>query len=691
MSRLLATNYFVDCADENNARQLIDWPSTRGYHSFESSSDSLSDMEGVAMKRTEHGTYIVGFLLIGAMGCGIITTPPPKQDDTVSCSCNCDDACTSDQFVYNELADGTESVMCKQADADFPNPNAASVKLDLRTCVRAGASADTIAAACRNRCDQRSTIDTISPYTNRRVNVSGANSIIMATRVCQGFTTSTTVSTKSCNVSGSGSFSQTAALTVAGGSTDTSVQTTSQSTATATVPNESEGFDTVTIPPPTGQVRFSGGDCVGRSCPINIQLVSLDVPAFSGAGMSFGKTSVQNTRTLVGNKDDLERVSIPITTTDIEGTTTVDGVVTNGLLAADQIIKGQYSPTTGVLVLNGAFSDPASGSRFDMQLLSSPIARPPTPSGGPDQNAACTTSGKATVSLSAAGSVDPDGDAMTFAWSELGNVLARGTNATLSLGGGRHDIILTATDSTGRAAQDLVIVTVSDTVAPVFTFVPPTVVVETSGPVNIGQARATDSCSSTATVTNNAPASFPIGRTVVTWTATDASGNKATATQLVYVLPPIAASCPPGSNIILGTSNNDTLIGTSGPDCIIGFGGQDRIEGRGGNDTLLGGEGDDVILGGDGDDIIVGGGGQDTVSGEAGNDLVAGAGGDDTMSGGDGTDTLVGGDGQDRMNGDAANDTLVGNAGDDTMNGGAGTDRCVADQDHDTLIACELP
>ena len=264
-----------------------------------------------------------------------------------------------------------------------------------------------------------------------------------------------------------------------------------------------------------------------------------------------------------------------------------------------------------------------------------------------------------------------------------------GTNATLSLGGGRHDIILTATDSTGRASQDLVIVTVSDAVAPVFTFVPPTIVVETSGPVAIGQAIATDSCSGNATITNNAPVSFPSGRTVVTWTATDASGNRATATQLVYVLPPSAASCPAGSHIILGTSNNDVLIGTSGPDCIISFGGQDRIEGRGGNDTLLGGEGDDVILGGDGDDVIVGGGGQDTVSGEAGNDVVAGARGDDIMSGGDGNDTLVGGDGQDRMNGNAGNDTLVGNAGDDTMNGGAGTDRCVVDQDHDTLIACE--
>ena len=38
-----------------------------------------------------------------------------------------------------------------------------------------------------------------------------------------------------------------------------------------------------------------------------------------------------------------------------------------------------------------------------------------------------------------------------------------------------------------------------------------------------------------ASITNNAPALFPIGVTTVTWTATDASGNTATATQTVTV------------------------------------------------------------------------------------------------------------------------------------------------------------
>ncbi|HTO37630.1 MAG TPA: HYR domain-containing protein [Brumimicrobium sp.] len=53
--------------------------------------------------------------------------------------------------------------------------------------------------------------------------------------------------------------------------------------------------------------------------------------------------------------------------------------------------------------------------------------------------------------------------------------------------------------------------------------------------VDLGDATANDDCS-VPTVTNNAPTSFPIGETIVTWTATDAAGNTATCTQTVTVV-----------------------------------------------------------------------------------------------------------------------------------------------------------
>ena len=67
------------------------------------------------------------------------------------------------------------------------------------------------------------------------------------------------------------------------------------------------------------------------------------------------------------------------------------------------------------------------------------------------------------------------------------------------------------------------------------------------GPANLGLPTATDDCGGSPTFTNDAPPYFYVGPTVVTWTATDISGNHATATQTVTVtdtVPP-DVSCAP--------------------------------------------------------------------------------------------------------------------------------------------------
>jgi uncharacterized repeat protein (TIGR01451 family) len=58
------------------------------------------------------------------------------------------------------------------------------------------------------------------------------------------------------------------------------------------------------------------------------------------------------------------------------------------------------------------------------------------------------------------------------------------------------------------------------------------------GEGDLGQATTTDDCPSAVTVTHTNPpeGAFPVGTTTVTWTATDASGNSATATQTVTVI-----------------------------------------------------------------------------------------------------------------------------------------------------------
>ncbi|MBM2851897.1 MAG: hypothetical protein HW420_444 [Candidatus Nitrosotenuis sp.] len=47
--------------------------------------------------------------------------------------------------------------------------------------------------------------------------------------------------------------------------------------------------------------------------------------------------------------------------------------------------------------------------------------------------------------------------------------------------------------------------------------------------VILGDAKATDAVT-ISSVTNDAPEKFPLGETIITWTATDESGNLSTAT-----------------------------------------------------------------------------------------------------------------------------------------------------------------
>ncbi len=319
---------------------------------------------------------------------------------------------------------------------------------------------------------------------------------------------------------------------------------------------------------------------------------------------------------------------------------------------------------------------------------------PPVANAGPDLTLTCPQ----VVTLNASASTDPENNIAFYSWDAgiSGRVSSPGPTAQLFFGAGTHPVTLTVTDVYDSVATDAMTVTVINP-PPTFTFVPPAVESATCGAVNIGQARAASPCESVR-VTNDAPARFPAGLTIVTWTATTASGKRITATQRVVVTPgDDPACCPPGSNIIVGTSNNDTLNGTPGRDCILGLGGQDVINGGGGDDVISGGEGDDVIHGGPGNDVVSGGGGQDQLFGEDGLDILFGGTGDDLLDGGAAADELHGGDGQDRLVcgagndrafGDAGDDTLLGQDGDDFLDGGLNNNHCTGGLGTDVLMFC---
>jgi gliding motility-associated-like protein len=114
--------------------------------------------------------------------------------------------------------------------------------------------------------------------------------------------------------------------------------------------------------------------------------------------------------------------------------------------------------------------------------------------------------------------------------------------------------------SNGCTATSLpVVVSISDNINPTITAplnvnVSPNLGCEAIG-VALGTPITSDNCS-VASVTNDAPAIYPIGTTTVTWTVTDASGNSATATQLVNVVDQTVPQAQAQLDVIVSTTQN---------------------------------------------------------------------------------------------------------------------------------------
>ena len=159
--------------------------------------------------------------------------------------------------------------------------------------------------------------------------------------------------------------------------------------------------------------------------------------------------------------------------------------------------------------------------------------------------------------------------------------------------------------------------------------------------------------------------------------------------------------CHPGGTALVvgGTSGNDTIVvhatnstitvtingvevGTyPNPGSVVVFaqGGNDDVKATGValSACLHGDAGNDTLTGGGGDNTLLGGDGNDT--------LKAGA-GLDSLDGGAGNDSLVGGTGFDSLFGGAGNDTLTAGGGSDVLDGGADNDSVVGGTGNDTLL-----
>lgn len=143
---------------------------------------------------------------------------------------------------------------------------------------------------------------------------------------------------------------------------------------------------------------------------------------------------------------------------------------------------------------------------------------------------------------------DRNGTAVTLAPPEVldnGSPFSVVSDAPALFPLGMTTVTFTATDALNNSSTAATTVTVADRTAPVFSNVQPLVVVEqidrNGSPAFVPPPTVVDICDASPTVTNDAPAVFPLGESTVTFTAIDASGNQATAVTVVRVvdtLPP---------------------------------------------------------------------------------------------------------------------------------------------------------
>lgn len=138
-------------------------------------------------------------------------------------------------------------------------------------------------------------------------------------------------------------------------------------------------------------------------------------------------------------------------------------------------------PTAGALVLNanGSFnytpnanvngpdsfvyraSDGNGGTaEANVTIAVNAVNDAPIANAGPNQTVTDTDgNGSQGVTLNGTGSTDPDGDALSYSWSESSTVIATGANPIVSLAVGTHNITLTVSDGFA-SSTDLVRITV---------------------------------------------------------------------------------------------------------------------------------------------------------------------------------------------------------------------------------------
>lgn len=207
---------------------------------------------------------------------------------------------------------------------------------------------------------------------------------------------------------------------------------------------------------------------------------------------------------------------------------------------------------------------------------------PPIADAGADQTVECATAVGTMVTLDGSGSSDPDaGDSLTYTWREGATVIAgpsASDTAMVSLSLGTHTIELTVDDGT-ETDTDTVEILIRDTTDPVVTLNGPSALtLECSIDTYVEEgATATDACEGALPVSiSGSVDESTLGTYMLTYSATDGSGNSDSTTRTVEVedtVPPtitlngdseISLECGVDAYVELGATADDVCDGAVG-------------------------------------------------------------------------------------------------------------------------------
>lgn len=119
--------------------------------------------------------------------------------------------------------------------------------------------------------------------------------------------------------------------------------------------------------------------------------------------------------------------------------------------------------------LNVTWQDgtPGISQIFFSRLAGADPNQPPVANAGPDQTVGCSGPNGSTVTLNGSQSTDPDGDVLSFVWTDAaGNIIGTTAVVQTTVSFGTHTFTLTVTDSAGLSSTATTHVTVADTAPP---------------------------------------------------------------------------------------------------------------------------------------------------------------------------------------------------------------------------------